>query len=64
MNDSSLSDRFELRTGNTGSYVFDTRTKTEIDLLETLKKLNEWASYVDSDVKAILTGIDSLGGSQ
>ncbi len=56
--------RFELRTGKFGCYFYDTQDQKDIDLNETLKKLNEWDIYVKLDVNTMVNEIESLGGSQ
>ena len=58
----SLPVRFELRTGRFGSYFYDTRTQTDVDLVQTLKYLNAYAEYTDADIEAMLDGLEGKGG--
>jgi len=57
----SLPVRFELRTGRMGSYFYDTRTQTDVDLVQTLKYLNAYAEYTDADIEAMLDGLEGKG---
>lgn len=58
---STSSPRFELRTGRFGSYFYDTRLNSDVDLPTVLRYLHAYVYYIDREVKQITDAIERSG---